>query len=169
MDDVSYPLNSACACDGPVPESSSMHVEQTSSSLKEDLFNSNPTTIISSMLAWHWSRSLFWTRFNPFEGRVRLTQCLLVPYWSSDHGRFYQTASEKLGQTCEAVLDDSFGFTVETPGSGFVCPSIRRGHTTKRLNYYCTVATALDVNELLSFDGCVGLMRQPGWTVIQWI
>lgn len=76
-------------------------------------------------------------------------------FWTSNTG--------VAGKTCgQAVAEGSFGSTLKTINGGLECPAVgtHYGSVTSRLNYYCAAASALNVDSLLSFDGCDGLQEQ---------
>lgn len=81
-------------------------------------------------------------------------------------GLFYWMENVKNDKTChQAVLmHDEFGMTLDVINGGLECPSDDHGWHGKavqlRLNRYCRAATALGLDTLLSFDGCMDMDRK---------
>ena len=81
-------------------------------------------------------------------------------------GLFYWMENTKNDRTCHQsiLLDDDFGSTLDNINGGLECPADDHGwHGTAvqlRLNRYCRAASAIGVERLSSFDGCLGMDRR---------
>ena len=81
-------------------------------------------------------------------------------------GLFYWMENVKNDKTChQAVLmNTEFGQTLDIINGGLECPSDDHGWHGKavqlRLNRYCRAATALELDTLLSLDGCMDMDKK---------
>jgi hypothetical protein len=81
-------------------------------------------------------------------------------------GLFYWMENVKNDRTChQAVLmNNDFGMTLDIINGGLECPADDSGWHGKavqlRLNRYCRAATALGLDTLLSFDGCIDMDKK---------
>jgi len=81
-------------------------------------------------------------------------------------GLFYWMENVKNDKTCHqsVLLNGEFGETLDNINGGLECPADDHGWHGKavvlRLNRYCRAASALDVGNLLSLEGCMDMERR---------